>query len=295
MSIDYRLGLYEKSMPGDLSLREKLEHVRKAGFDYMELSIDETDQKLARLDWTMEEIRQLRADMEETGTPIHSICLSGHRKYPLGHPDPAVRERSLEIMRKAILLASRLGIRLIQLAGYDVYYEESTPDTRRFFEENLRESVLFAAEYGVVLAFETMETLFMNTVSKAMYYVDAVANPWLQVYPDVGNLTNAAYTVLKAKEADSSALAALVALDLECGRGHISAVHLKETIPDVFREVPFGTGHVDFPAAIRKALELGVRAFVCECWYVGSPTWEEDIAGVHAFMEGKFKEAITNG
>ena len=295
MAIDYRLGLYEKSMPGSLSLWEKLEHVRKAGFDYMELSIDETDQKIARLDWTMDEIRQLRTDMEETGIPIHSFCLSGHRKYPLGHPDPAVRERSLEIMKKAIILASRLGVRLIQLAGYDVYYEESTPDTRRLFEENLRESVLFAAEYGVVLAFETMETPFMNMVDKAMHYVDLVANPWLQIYPDVGNLTNAAYTVLKSKGLDDrSMLAALVGLDLECGRGHLSAVHLKETVPDVFREVPFGTGHVDFPAAIRKALELGVRCFVCECWYVGSTTWEEDLARVHEFMEGKFREAFEN-
>ena len=290
MYTNYRLGLYEKSMPGDLTLREKLEHVKKAGFDYMELSIDETDQKLARLDWSLEEIRQLRSDMEETGVPIHSICLSGHRKYPLGHPDPAVRERSLEIMEKAIRLAWRLGIRLIQLAGYDVYYEESTPDTRCWFEENLKKSVLIAAKYGVVLAFETMETLFMHTVAKAMEYVRTVANPWLQVYPDIGNLTNAAWTARKNEGTDGSSLASLVSADLECGRGHLSAVHLKETVPDVFREVPFGTGHVDFPAAISKALSLGVRVFVCECWYIGSPTWEQDLQDIHEFMIGKFKE-----
>ena len=153
MATEYRLGLYEKSMPGTLTLREKLLCARKAGFDYLELSIDETDEKLARLDWTDTEINDLRRAMEETGVPIHSICLSGHRKYPMGHPDPAVRSRSMEIMKKAILLASRLGVRLIQLAGYDVYYEKGTPNTRCFFEENLRRSALLAAKYGIVIAF----------------------------------------------------------------------------------------------------------------------------------------------
>lgn len=46
----YRLGLYEKSMPNTLSLPEKLAEAKKAGFDYLELSIDESDEKLSRLD-----------------------------------------------------------------------------------------------------------------------------------------------------------------------------------------------------------------------------------------------------
>jgi len=49
-----------------------------------------------------------------------------------------------------------------------------------------------AARYGIILAFETMETEFMNTIEKAMYYVNEVNSPYLQVYPDLGNITNAA-------------------------------------------------------------------------------------------------------
>ena len=40
-------------------------------------------------------------------------------------------------MAKAIDLASDLGIRVIQLAGYDVYYEKKSVATRSFFIENL--------------------------------------------------------------------------------------------------------------------------------------------------------------
>ena len=36
---EYYLGLYEKSMPNTLSWEEKLEVVKEAGFDYLEMSM----------------------------------------------------------------------------------------------------------------------------------------------------------------------------------------------------------------------------------------------------------------
>ena len=55
----YLLGLYEKSMPNSLSLSEKLRCVKQAGFDYLELSIDESDEKLARLKWSSRQLENL--------------------------------------------------------------------------------------------------------------------------------------------------------------------------------------------------------------------------------------------
>ena len=262
----YAIGLYEKAMPKTMTWPEKLECARECGYDFVEISIDETDDKLARLDWTEEERLELVREMRRTGVPIRSMCLSGHRKYPFGSADPAVRERSMQIMEKAIQLADDLGIRIIQLAGYDVYYEESTPDSVRLFKENLAKATEMAAAKGVVLAFETMETEFMNTTAKSMEYVNLINSPWLGVYPDSGNLTNAAVSY------GSDVLEAL-----ETGRGHIFALHLKETVPGKFREIPFLTGHVDFGAVIAKAWDLGIRRFVTEMWDVGKAEWKEDI------------------
>ena len=263
----YTIGLYEKAMPTSLTWREKLAFARDSGYDFVEISIDEKDEKLARLDWTAQERRELVDAMQEVGLPIRSMCLSGHRKYPLGSADPAVRERGMEIMEKAVALADDLGVRIIQLAGYDVYYEDSTAETRALFLENLRKAAEMAAVKGILLGFETMETDFMNTVWKSMFYVNAVGSPYLGVYPDSGNLTNAALTGK-----------ASVLEDLKSGRGHIVAMHLKETVPGVFREVPFLTGHVDFEKIIRTAWELGVRRYVTEMWYTGNDdTWKDDI------------------
>jgi len=264
---NYAIGLYEKAMPPGLTWREKLAFAKESGYDFIEISIDETDEKLSRLDWTAAERGELVETMREVGLPIRSMCLSGHRKYPLGSDNSGIRARGMEIMEKAISLADDLGVRIIQLAGYDVYYETSTVKTKEMFLENLQQAAELAAVKGVVLGFETMETEFMNTVWKAMFYVNRVNSPYLGVYPDSGNLTNAALTDGKN-----------VLDDLESGRGHIVALHLKETTPGVFREVPFLTGHVDFPAVIGKAWRLGVRRYVTEMWYTGNDeTWQDDI------------------
>lgn len=275
----YEIGLYEKAVPPELSWRDKLLAAKEAGFDYMEISIDETEEKIARLDMGREEMEKLMRTMHETGLPIRSMCLSGHRKNPLGSSSPQIERRAVEMMEKAIDFADELGIRTIQLAGYDVYYEKGTEETRQRFKKNLAKAVDMAAKKGVMLGFETMETEFMNTVSKSMEFVQEMDSIYLGVYPDVGNLTNASCLYHSDIEED-----------IMKGKGHIAAVHLKETKPGIFREVPFGMGHVDFPKMISVFWEMGVRRYVTELWYTGSADWKKDILDARERMERILEE-----
>lgn len=273
MAKAYTLGLYEKSMPGTLSWKEKLEAALAGGFDFVEISIDETQEKLQRLDMTQAERMEMVNLMKIVGIPIRTMCLSGHRKYSLGSKDKDTRDYGLVMMQKAVRLADDLGIRIIQLAGYDVYYETSDEETKKYFCENLKIAADMAASAGIMLGFETMETEFMNTVEKSMDYVNLVASTYLNVYPDLGNITNAAKTYGTNVEED-----------LKKGKGHLAALHLKETKPGVFREVPYGDGHVDFEGAIKTAWELGVRKYVTEFWYTGNPGWREDLKAANKMM-----------
>jgi L-ribulose-5-phosphate 3-epimerase len=281
---NYHVGLYEKAMPADLSWGDRMKAAKTAGFNNIELSIDETDVRLVRLNWSKRERKELFEISLDMDMPFGSICLSRHRKYSLGSSDPSLCARGLDIMDKALVLACELGIRYIQLAGYDVYYEASTADTVKRFKDNLFRCVDMAARYGVLLGFETMETPFMDTVQKAMHYVELTASPYLGVYPDFGNLTNA-----------SLLYGVSVSDDLKKGAGHIIAAHLKETQPGVYREVPYGKGHVDFETAIRTCWELGVRRYVTEFWYLGNDAWRADIKEaaslVHGILQRLDKEA----
>lgn len=281
VSAPYSLGLYEKAMP-DLSWREKLTLTRECGFDYMEISIDETDKKLSRLD-SEETQREILAAIAETSVPIRTMCLSGHRKYPLGSHDPEIRARSLEIMQKAVAFAARIGIRIIQLAGYDVYYENGDADTRRWFLQNLRTAVEMAAMKGVLLGFETMETPFLDTVEKGMRYVAEIDSPYLGMYPDIGNLKNAA--VLYGTD---------VARDLEKGAAHTFAAHLKETKPGLYRDMLFGQadGHTEYERCLTVLCGQGVRMFTGEFWYHGEEHYRENIENAARFLRGKIDAVL---
>ena len=273
----YNLGLYEKSMPHKLSIAQKLATTKEIGFDFLEVSIDETDEKLSRLKWNTSQRAEVTTAINEFGIPIKTMCLSGHRKFPLGSADAATRASSLEIMDRAIDLACCWGVRIIQLAGYDVYYEDSNEKTLANFYENLSKSVDLAAKAGVMLAFETMETPFMDTVAKAVACVNKINSPYLHVYPDLGNLTNAA-----------SIYGHDVTHDIAAGRGHISAMHLKETKPGHYRDVPYGTGHVDFAAGIVAAQALGVNCFVGEFWDDGD--YRPQMVHACRFLRGFFED-----
>lgn len=275
----YSIGLYEKAMPNTLTWREKLEAAKAAGYDFVEISIDETDEKLARLDWTKEERLELVKTMYETGVPVRTMCLSGHRRYPIGSSDPAVEARGMEIMEKAVQLADDLGIRIIQLAGYDVYYEDSTRETVQRFGRNLKKCTHMAAKAGVLLGFETMETEFMNTCRKSMDYVELVNSAYLNVYPDCGNINNAALDAGKD-----------VLEDLVSCAGHVVAMHLKETVPGKFRDMMYGEGQVDFPAMIDTAWSMGVRKYVTEFWYLGKEDWMSDLYEANQKMRALLDE-----
>lgn len=270
----YQLGLYEKAMPDNLSWLERFDLAKELGFDFVEISIDETDERLNRLS-DLNEIETIKDAMEKTGMSIRSMCLSGHRKYPLGSEKDDVRNRGLEIFYEAVDLAEELGVRIIQLAGYDVYYDEGNENTKNRFIEYLRKGIMYAASKEVMCGFETMETEFMNTVTKSMEYVELINNPYCQIYPDLGNLKNASLVHGDLYE------------DIEKGRGHIVAAHLKETVPGKFREILFDTGHVNFDKGIEKFWDLGVRSFVCECWFTGQDDYKEELKFNFDFLNTK--------
>lgn len=276
------IGIYEKALPNSFTWEEKFMTAKKAGFDYMELSIDESDERLARLDWNDEEIENLRSVMRFTGISFPTMCLSGHRRYPFGSKDPAIREKAREIMEKAINLSVKLGIRCIQLATYDVYYEESDEETRKFFLEGMKEAVAMASRAGVILAMEIMDTKFVGTIVRALHYLKEIPSPYFKIYPDMGNLSNFSNDVTG---------------EFELGIAETAAIHVKETKPGVFKEVPFGEGEVKFVEIFKKLKDLNYQGmFLIEMWadnscYQTTEQAKEKIADAYRFVTEKMQQA----
>lgn len=258
MTRKHPLGLYEKALPAAYSWQERFLAARSCRFDYVEISVDESDERLKRLDWTAQERRDFNCLKMLSGIRVPSMCLSAHRRFPFGSHDPAVRARAMEIMKKAIVLADDLGIRTIQLAGYDVYYEKQDDSTLAHYAEGLQEAVALAAAAQVTLATEIMDTPFQCSITKWKVYDELIRSPWFCVYPDVGNLSGWNNDLRR---------------ELTLGMDKISALHLKETkrvrpdFPGQFRDLNFGDGEVDFVDVFTILKDLNYRgSFVLEMW-----------------------------
>ena len=281
----YLLGMYEKSMPMTLSWEEKLTACRNAGFDWVEISIDETDEKIARLD-DREQIEEIKAAIRKTDVPIYTMCFSAQRKYSLGSLGEEKHDRAMYIMEKAVDFAAEVGIRIIQLAGYDCYYEEANEKTREEFIRNLKIACTIAGRKGVLMGFETMmDRNFIDTVEKGMEFVNICQSPYLGVYPDIGNLTAARHDFGYEKSVND---------DLMTGKGHILAAHLKETLPKKDRSIPWGTGLTDYVSNIRVLKDLGVRMFNGEFWCDYPETWEENLKYSCDFLRDKLDQVFDD-
>jgi len=264
----FRLGIYEKAMPTELSWEQRFINAKAAGFDFLEISIDETEARRARLDWSDDEIYALRRLSEKHALPLQSMCLSAHRKFPFGSMDDAIREESLVIMAKAIALAYKLGIRCIQMAGYDVYYEAQSEQTHLRFIDGMQQATKMAERAGIMLGVEIMDTPYLNSLSKFEILKREIPSPYFMAYPDVGNISGWNYDVCT---------------ELKLSQDHLVQIHLKDTLrvsgtsKGQFRDLVIGAGQVDFHAIFKTLKEINYAApMVIEMW-AQNDQWFEDM------------------
>lgn len=169
---------------------------------------------------------------------------------------------------------------MIQLAGYDVYYEPSTEESRRLFVCGLREACREAEAHQVMLAMEIMDTELLCSISRFMKLKEEVRSPWFTVYPDMGNLS--------AWDRND------VLKELNLGIDEITAMHVKEALPesagpDRFKRIPFGTGCVDFEGIFALMEKLGYTGpYTIEMWDDGTGRSKEAITKAKNFISDRF-------
>ena len=273
------VGLYEKALPASLCWEERLVTAGQAGYDFVEISIDESDERLGRLDWTSSERAELRRAIADSGVKIMSMCLSGHRKYPLGSHMAEVRQQGQEILRKAIEFAGDVGLRVVQVMAYDVFYETSDDGTRAYFLEGLEYGTRWAAQSGVMLGLENLDTPFVDSIDKALTVIHEIDSPWLHLYPDIGNLAAAGYCP---------------PTEVNLAKGQLLGIHVKDSLPRVIRGVPFGDGIVPFQETFRALVKMGFWGLIgVEMW--GNMHADQDpvtcVAEARRFVDSLVNEA----
>ncbi len=278
-NFDYPFVLYEKAvMPGVWA--RMFDDASSAGFDGFEISVDESDSRLARLDWSDKQCLEVVAAARDAGVRLQSLCFSGQRRFPMGSSDPVLEKKSLQLMRQCIVMCQNLGVRVLQVAGFDVYYEPSTPDTYRRYADNLGKMACIAEQHGVTLAIEPVE-LGVTSVTMALDIVNQVRSPFVQIYPDIANM---------------AALGMDYAPQMEQGIGHIVEVHVRDALPGHYYGVDIGTGIIDFVAMFRlfDRLEL-CCPLTLEMWNLENEHYKDVITHARQFLREKMAIARTAG
>ena len=257
------LGLYEKAISSQLSWKEKLRLAKHSGFDFVEMNVDGTPERIERL-YSEEIALEVRHAVESTGVPVHTMALTANRIFPLGSEDDEVRNKGLDLVEHAIYFAAKTGIRLIHLAAYDEHGERRSENTESIFFDSIERCISKAAQYGVILALETMDTRFMGCCENIMSICQKIDSPFLQCYADVGNLSASKVDIDK---------------DLRIANRHIVGVHLKDTKPGVYRDVLFGDGTVNFDACLGALKKIGYQGFLT------AEMWSYDKAQFHSYLK----------
>ena len=231
------LGIYEKALAWTGDWDGFFAGAWEAGFAFVDISVDETPERRARLGWSAEERREVRDAAARQGVELGGICLSVHRAVGPGSADPEVRAEADRIFAEGIALCRDLGIPVLQVAGYYAYYEERDPGQRERYVASLRRALPLAARAGVLLAIENVDGNDVTSISRGMEIVAEIDSPWLQLYPDIGNIAE--------QGLDETT-------ELARGAGRMLALHVKDVRPGEPRRVPMGEGVADFPTAFRE-------------------------------------------
>ena len=247
------LGLYEKALPSTWSWDRRLAATADAGYTFAEISIDPSEERLARLNWPTRAKADLRSAIAASGVPILTMCLSAHRQYSVGSRVAATQEHGLEIMHRAIAFAVDVGVRIVQVPGYDVFDEQpGDAETVARFMDGMVQAAEWAGQAGVMLGLENVDVPLSESIVACMEIVRQVNSVWFQIYPDMANVAAAGYDPVA---------------ELPHCAGHLIAVHVKDGLPRTIRGVPFEAGLVHFDEVFRVLAGLDFRGpLTVEMW-----------------------------
>ena len=271
----YRFGIYEKMLKAK-PFPEMFEEAVMTGYETFEISLDETDVRLDRLNWTTDKFLQIQNAAKRSGIQLFSACLSGHRRFPLGSADKAIEKHGKDLLRAGINFCCDLGIRVLQLSGFDVFYEPHSEETSKRYIENLAFGTRIAEQTGVMLAIEPVEG-HITSISEAMAIVNKIHSPWLQVYPDVANLVAMGFDPVT---------------ELVFGEGHMVALHVRDAHLGTSYNIPWGTGTLNFVGVFQQLQKLNFNGpLVVELWHEQDLDYLESANISREYLLTKIQEA----
>ena len=175
------------------SLEENMKLAKDAGFDGIELALDETGD--VSLESTKDDILKVKEMAEKIGLELYSVASGLYWTYNYTSENEANRIKAKEITKKQLEVASWLGCDTIlvvpgavdvafepesEIVEYDVAYERAL--------SALKELAPYAEELKVSISIENVWNKFLLSPVEMADFIDKVGSDYVGSYFDVGNV-----------------------------------------------------------------------------------------------------------
>ncbi len=234
-------------------IRENLRLAHDAGFDGVELSLNETGE--VSLDSTKEEILAIKEYGESLGLEFYSVASGLYWTYNYTSSNPDNVKKAKEITKKQLEVASWLGCDTIlvvpgavevafdrgEVVEYDVAYERAL--------SALRELAPYAEKLGVAIGVENVWNEFLLSPMEMADFIDKVGSDYVGSYFDVGNVLYIGHPEHWIKILGK----------------RIKKVHFKDyrrAAGDLYGFVDLLAGEVNWPAVMAKLRDIGYDNWV---------------------------------
>ena len=175
-----------------MSLKEAFALAKDAGFEGVEVALDETGE--LSLTTTSEELQAIKQQAADAGIALYSVACGLYWNYWLCSEDVAEQQKAKDILKKQIDVAAELGCQSIlvipgcvnaefaapgRVMDYDVVYERSLAA--------IKEVKSYAEEKKVEIGLENVWNKFLLSPMEMRDFIDKVGSDYVGSYLDIGN------------------------------------------------------------------------------------------------------------
>lgn len=191
-------GINIWSFPSGMSIEESIELAKDAGFDGIELSLNESGP--LSLESTEKEVRAIRRFADDTGIALSSLASGLYWDYPPTSERSDVRDKAIDIAKKQLEFAAVLGVDTILIVpgavGVDfIPNAEVVPYDRAYDNalESFSKLAKVAEAVGVSIGIENVWNKFLLSPLEMRGFIDTIGSSHVGSYFDVGNVVYSGY------------------------------------------------------------------------------------------------------
>src|SRR5690625_5104100 len=154
-------GINQWCYPEGTPIEKVFEYSQKAGFDVVELNLNQVGDVGLTPETTKQEAEDIAQLASEYDLQLKSLSTSLLWQTPLSSPDQNVRQQGIQVVKKMLEIASYIGMDTILVVPGAVTPEVSYDDCYHRSQEALKQIVPTAEQYHVKIGIENVWNKFL--------------------------------------------------------------------------------------------------------------------------------------